>query len=127
MAEPKAYKGKLKPYIAFSRDAGPHEGAILVIAHTAKQARLLAWQSGDCLNVEDWLDQAVLLLKGKSHLVLADQTKLQSNEPHVIADPVGCQECGTWGGGITADNLCAHCNCPPGDEVIGLYREKVIR
>lgn len=121
MAELKAYKGKLKPYMAFSRNAGPHDGAILVIAHTARQARLLAWQSGDCLNVEDWLDQAVLLLKGNSPLVLADQTKLRSNEPHVIDCPAHCQECELWGCGITVDNLCAHCNCPPGDKLLGLY------
>ncbi len=108
----------MKPYMAFSRHDGPVEGAILVIANTAKEARWLAWQSGDCQNVENWLDQAVKLIRDKTIMALANQDKLARNESHVVWSPVGCKSCGYWGAGITADNLCCECNEFPGDELV---------
>lgn len=108
----------MKPYMAFSRHDGPAEGAVLVIHNTAKEARKLAYQSGECLNVEDWLDQAVRLIRDKFAMALASQEKLNNNEPHVVWNPVGCQSCGFWGAGLTADNLCGNCNEYPGDELL---------
>lgn len=108
----------MKPYMAFSRDAGPAEGAILVIANTAKEARKLAYQSGECLNVEDWLDQSARLIKDNTIMALANQEKVANNEPHVIWSPVCCQACGHWGAGLTTDNLCGNCNEHPGDELL---------
>lgn len=108
----------MKPYMAFSRAAGPTEGAILVIANTAKEARKLAYQSGECFNVEDWLDQSVRLIKDDTVMALANPEKITSNEPHVVYDPIGCQNCGYWGSGITAENLCGNCNEHPGDKLL---------
>ena len=111
-------KRRLKAYIAYSREEGPAEGAILVIAHTAKEARKLAFQSGDCLNVDDWLDQAARLIKSDWIMALADQDKLTDGQPHVIWGPVGCDNCHYWGEGITVDDKCCNCNEYPGDELI---------
>ncbi len=42
----------MKLYIAYSRAAGSEEGAILVAAHTSREAKKLAWRSGDCWNID---------------------------------------------------------------------------
>ncbi len=112
----------MKPYMAFSREAGPQDGAILVIAGTAKEARKLAWQSRDCLNVDDWLDQAVLRIRNTHVLALANQEKL--HKPHVVWNPLHCKACGLWGQGLTVDGLCGYCNEEPGDELKGLLSSK---
>ena len=106
----------MKPYMAFSRVEGPVEGAILVFSFTAKDARKLAW--GWCLNVDDWLDQAVRLIRDDSIFSLADQGKLAANVPHIIDSPISCECCEMWGAGITKDGLCGNCNEFPGDALI---------
>jgi hypothetical protein len=106
----------LKPYMAYSRYYGRQAGAVLVVANTAKEARRLAF--GHCLNVEDWLDQTVRLIRDNDVLLLADQTKLKANRPHVVDNPAHCQACGLWGEGLTADGRCGYCNEWPGDEVM---------
>lgn len=99
----------MKPYVAFSRGAGSAEGAVLVIANTARQARNLAW--GHCLNVEDWLDQSVLLIRNNEDiLALADQEKVEANVPHVIDSPEGCTKCGMWGMPLSENDLCECCS-----------------
>ena len=102
--------------MGFSRGAGPHEGAVLIIANTAKQAKRLAW--GECLNVDDWLDQAVLLIRDNRVMLLANQERLEADEPHVIDSPLGCDACGYWGAGLTDDNLCGNCNQHPGNALV---------
>lgn len=110
----------MKSYMGYSRAFGPHEGAILIIANTAKEARKLAF--GNCLNVEDWLDQAATLVSGC--LPLGDQEKIQAGIPHVVLEPVHCQHCELWGAGLTVDGLCDNCNEYPGDKLIGLLKEE---
>ena len=110
----------MKPYMAFSRSAGSEEGAILVVANTAKEAKTLAW--GRCLNVEGWTDQGVRLIRDNSTLLLADQQKVRHNIPHVIDDPLSCEMCGLWGAGLTEDNKCGYCGEHPGDILIHLLR-----
>lgn len=103
--------------MGFSREAGPEEGAVLIIANTAKQARKLAWQ-GCFLGIDDWLDQAVRLIRDESALLLANQTKLKADEPHVVDSPLHCEACGWWGAGLTEDQLCGNCNEHPGDDLV---------
>jgi hypothetical protein len=116
----------MKPYMAFSRNDGPEEGAILVIANRAKDARLLAWRSGDCINVDDWLDLGVRRVD-MDNLALADQMKLVANIPHTVFSPAGCEICEYWGQGITEDNLCCRCNEYPGDKLIRLLTSQSSR
>ena len=100
---------KMKPYIAYSR-AEPEGGSILIIANTAKEARLLAWRSGECWNVDEWFDQAARWLRDKSILALADQDKLAAGIAHVVTDPLACESCGLWGCGIEEDGTCLWCD-----------------
>lgn len=112
--------GQVKPYMAFSRFDGPEEGAVLVLAQTAKEARRLAWQSGECLNVHDWIDLAVRWIKDATITALANQDKLKASVSHVVGSPAGCDACGYWGVGVTLEGLCCRCNQPPGEILICL-------
>lgn len=106
----------MRAYMAYSRSAGNVDGAILVFHNTAKAARGLAWQSGQCLNVDEWTDLAVKWLRDETiyklgHLDLP-------NTPHVICSPAFCEACELWGCGITIDDKCGDCGEYPGDELI---------
>ena len=113
----------MKPYIAFSRAAGPENGAILILANSTREARVLAWRSGECWNADGWLDLGVRWLRDDDVLMLADQAKLAAGMPHVVALPVPCEDCGLWGCGLQADGeTCCHCGQYAGDvlvEVVG--------
>ncbi|KKN30248.1 hypothetical protein LCGC14_0835980 [marine sediment metagenome] len=101
----------MKPYMAFSRGAGPGEGAVLVIANTARQAKSLVWRHCSCWNVDDWLDQAVRLIRNNEDiLALADQEKLRANVPHVIDSPEECEKCEWWGVPLSESGLCESCS-----------------
>jgi len=114
----------MRTYLAYSRAEGPQEGAVLVLADTARQAKRLAWRSGECLNVDEYIDLAVLWLHDdKSILALVDRQKLAAGEAHVVAEPLACRTCGLWGGGVTEDGTCYHCGGDPGDLLVRLIRE----
>lgn len=116
-------KKKLKAYMACSRAEGPVEGAILVIAHTWREARDMAWESGECFNVEDWLDQAVYVLRDPTRgLALADQEKLRMRIPHIVTQPAHCESCDAWGMGLDSDGACGNCGENPGGKLVELIR-----
>ena len=110
----------MRTYMAFSATGGAHEGAILVIAKTARKAKVLAWQSGELLNVSEWVDVAVRWLRDDSFMKLSRNYPFENLVPHVTAEPQHCIACGLWGCGITAENRCCNCNEHPGDELIRL-------
>jgi len=107
----------MKAYSGFSRIDGPIEGAVLVFANSAKEARKLAY--GHCLNVDEWTDQAVKWIKDDDTIFgLANQQKLNDSIPHVVDCPIDCESCEEWGWGITADNKCCGCGEYPGDDLV---------
>lgn len=94
----------LHPYIVYDRVAGSEEGALLVFAHTGREARKLAWPEVRSWFDTQWIDLAVRRLKG-------DATHLRrSFEPHVIEDPPACDRCEHWFvTPLNADGLCEDC------------------
>lgn len=111
----------LNPYVAFSREAGPHEGGWLVVAHTTKEAKQLAWQANP--PVDDYFDLGILLIRDIfDALPLADQDKLRSGISHVIKNPTSCQACEVWAAGLTIDDKCGNCNEDPGPHLINLIK-----
>lgn len=118
----------MKPYVAFSKLAGRAEGSILVIARTAKEARKMTWQSGECWNVEEWTDLAVIWLRDDYVFALADQKKLAAGKPHVVGDDLlVCESCDQWGHDINVDSMCCWCGEYAGDvltEVLGRWKNE---
>jgi hypothetical protein len=115
----------VKPYIAFLRSFGPAEGAFLVIASSAKEAKRLAWQNSPMDYIE-FTDLAVRLMRNTQNaLPLAKQDKLKYKVPHVVKNPVGCDVCNVWGAGLTTEGLCGNCNSYPGDKLAGILGKPV--
>lgn len=106
--------------MGFSRQEGSEAGAILVIANNAREAKKLAWRSGECLNVDEWIDLAVRLIRGEGIMALADQEKLRRDIQHVVAEPLGCEACGLWGAGVRSNGECCYCGEPAGEALVCL-------
>ena len=89
--------------MGYSRSAGSCEGAVLVFAHNAKEARILIWHNG--LVVEDWIDTAVKLMRNSVWLY----DEMVSQEPHVIDSPKVCVMCELWGNELNENDVCTEC------------------
>ena len=101
---------RLKPYMGFSRSGGSEEGAVLIFAHTAKEAKSIAFEElkGWCDN-QEWIDVVVNRLDGEWLYADADQEMLKNNIPHVNNSPTGCKCCELWGLKLNAEEICKDC------------------
>lgn len=103
----------LKTYMFFSRCSGSWEGAALVFAHTAQEAKKIGWQYCWGLIVDEYTDCAVRLIRNSEYLYQeANQEKLKNDEAHANDQPRTCSYCTYWGvGPIGPDGLCDGCRC----------------
>jgi len=100
----------LKPYMAFSRDAGSQEGAVLVFAHNGKEAKPLAWREAKWEITDEYIDLGVRLIKNGGFLFKeADEAKLAADVAHVISDPTSCKDCELWGYPLNEEGYCEDC------------------
>lgn len=103
-----AHPGKLKMYMAYDRQSGPAEAAVLVFHYTAKAARYLAWSDV----MYDW----------DCEFIDATATRLGTNYEHLrglyygdglpllICEPPTCPNCRMWGYKLSADGkMCEGC------------------
>jgi hypothetical protein len=100
----------LKPYMVYSRLVGPEEGAALVFAHSARQARNIGY--GPCSDfIDEYIDCESSWLKNRPWLFEeANKDKLAKDEPHVIVSPKCCSSCEHWGqSAIGEDGICEDC------------------
>lgn len=90
-------KTKLKPYIASG--GLPEEGALLVFAHTSKEAKKISYQAIMRFDMYcEYTDVRIKLLNGREFLYkYADQELLYKNKPHYTSDIPACKQCGYWG------------------------------
>lgn len=110
----------MKAYMVFSRGCGPEDGAALIFAHTAKEAKRMAWKAS-CMDFESFTDLGIRLMRDTRFIIpLADQNKLKADIPHIVDSPDGCLVCGHWGAGLTIDGLCGNCNEYPGPNLTAL-------
>jgi len=100
-------------YMGFSRTAGPEEGAILIFAHTAKEARVIGWGWSWC---DEYIDFGVRRLRNSDWLYKeANQLKLQNDIPHATDNPHSCKRCEMWGHAEILENgFCEDCNANAG-------------
>ena len=100
----------MKAYMVYSISAGSAEGACLVFASTAKEARKLGAKYIYDWFMTDWVDVGVRWLRDRDLLFgEADQDKLKNNTPHAIENPETCSVCGFWGVSRIENGLCSDC------------------
>ena len=113
----------MRSYAAYSCiEDGLSSGAVLIIAHTVKEAKWLASQtylSAYC----EYFDLRVRWLRDESLLALADQDKLAQDVAHVVTDPVACESCKLWGYGVDADGNCRYCDSAAGEVLVDLLKK----
>lgn len=98
---------KLKSYMGFSQCVGSCEGAILIYAHNAKEAKKIGWKANTFipdLCGDEFTDFRVRLLKEPW---IMDQ--LKKDGPHVIESPITCKKCEYWGLEMIG-SLCIDCH-----------------
>ena len=100
---------KLNVYMGYSNYMGPEEGAFLIFARTAKEAKTVFWRGDAYLVCDDYIDVAVKKLWNCDWLYEdANQEKLKNNIPHQ-AEPKVCYECGMWGHSPIVNGMCEGC------------------
>ena len=102
---------KLRPYMLCDRHGGSQEGAVLVFANNAREAKKVGWSMGELMDICDneWINIEVLWLKKSPHIFEeADQEKLEKGIPH-LANPRMCLSCELWGHEMATDDLCIGC------------------
>ena len=99
----------LRAYSVHNREAGPGEGALLVFANTAGQAKKLGFGT-----VNDWFDSewhevaAHWLRQSEEYLAEQEGVDLEG-EPRLIESPKGCQRCELWGEPLDSEQVCESC------------------
>jgi len=87
----------LKAYMVCEGD--PEDGACLVFAHTAIEARKVGWPTVSMWGDGNWIDCRAIWLRDAKHLFAeADPEQLSAGIPHVIEAPKRCSTCNLWGG-----------------------------
>jgi len=97
--------------MGYSRYCGSHEGAVLIFAHTAKEAKSVADAPLSCLGIaEDWIDIGIRWIRTSDYLYeQADKDKLKAGVAHVIENPESCKGCEMWGGEFNDNGTCSIC------------------
>lgn len=101
----------MKAYMGFHGYFGPEEGALLIFAHSVKEAKKIGRPI-----IMDWfdaefIDARVRWLRDCPHLFDsdADQEKLLADIAHVVESPKTCKRCEQWGNPIGEDGICEEC------------------
>ena len=96
--------------MGYSRAVGTEEGAVLIFAHTSKEARKISASTLMDMMVSDYCDVAVKLLEKDDFLYdQGNKDFLTKNIPHVIDSPIVCKECQLWGYELNEVALCEDC------------------
>lgn len=100
-------------YMGFSSSMGPQEGAVLIFAHTAREAKKIGWPAVSSFFTMEYTDMGVRRITD-SHGWLwneANQDKLRNDVPHVNDNPHSCKRCEMWGHAEILENgFCEDCN-----------------
>jgi len=98
----------LKMYMGFDSYQEACEGAVLVFANNAKEAKNLAYPTICSWFDTEWIGLKVKLLKNCDYLM----SEAISDQPHVVRTPKICPKCELWGTGEVINGTCPECNDP---------------
>ena len=93
----------LNAYMAFDRIQGPSEGAMLVFATNAQQARKLSFGVGFS-EWSQWIDWVATKIKD-----LPEHLQALADQGPVIECPPVCPSCKHWGGHTREFRMCSRC------------------
>ena len=94
----------LKTYIGYDKFEGARGGAVLIFAHSIKEAKKLAFPVLQEWFDMDWIDMRVNRIYGD----WLQKEKLK-NEPHTVKNPKVCEVCETWGTEPYDEHICKYC------------------
>jgi hypothetical protein len=102
----------LKIYMGYDSSLGSEEAAVLIFAHSSKEARKLGWEDMKLLHNTAWTEMAVLALRRNTVALSqnADPVKLAAGEAHVVTNMSVCPNCYLFGeDGVDENGLCGYC------------------
>lgn len=101
----------MKLYMGFDIPGGSSEGACLIVAYTAKEAKKIGFETVRNWYDTEWIDMGVRLLKENTDYLMAeiDIDKFNKGISQVIECPICCPNCECWGGGEIIDGHCDYC------------------
>ena len=119
----------LKSYSAYSKIGGEEEYSILVFSHSKQEAKTVVSKSALFGEVAlDFDDLTVREISIENIVLFADAEKLEAGIPHIISEPPYCEACEEWGWGVDLfDYTCLHCGEYPGDELIKLFTQDLLK
>lgn len=93
-----------RAYMAYDRHAGPNDGAILVFAANAREAKKLAWPALYGWGTDFFIDVGIRWLR-------SDCEHMRRKEgPHVVESPPSCCDCEMWySEPLDSDGRCEGC------------------
>ena len=103
----------LKQYMGYDNMGGASEGAVLIFAHNAREAKRIGWDAPTFLRdicSGEYINLRVSWMKDSPHIYKeAKQDKLKEGIPHVIECPTTCTGCELWGYDLNEDGYCETC------------------
>lgn len=92
-------------------DGEPIDGAVLVFAHSFREAKKIAYRSIQSWAGCDFTDVKGFHFRNDAWLKAnaADQKKLAADEPHVIDNPPTCKGCELWHDELEESGYCESC------------------
>jgi len=98
---------KLRAYMVYCMI--PEEGADLVFAYTAREARLIGFQNFPFV-LGDYIDfRSHWLRDDEEWYQYGNPEKIAAGKPH-IGNPPFCTACERWGSPVLIDGLCEYCH-----------------
>jgi len=96
----------VRAYSVYDRHVGPREGACLVFANTAREAKKIGWRIISYWGADSFIDTGVSFLKDRTDFL---QSLKEKETPHAIESPPVCIRCETWGGVLKEGDICEDC------------------
>ena len=100
----------MKAYMVFDREGGTAEGAVLVFANTAMNAKKMAWKALESWTSAGWIDVRVRWLRDEEVWLAQEEGVDLDSRPCVIESPRSCVRCDLWGRTtLDRNQVCGFC------------------